>query len=57
MSFVSAPVTIQLPDGLTAEAYSQKAFSDALKIAGLYDESSKNRLTGSITIRLGERTL
>jgi hypothetical protein len=40
---------IQLPNGLTAEAYIQKAFSDELKIAGLYDESAKNRLTGSIT--------
>ena len=40
---------IQLPGGLTAEAYIQKAFSDELKIAGLYDESAKNRLTGTIT--------
>lgn len=40
---------IQLPGGLSAQGYIQKAFTDELKIAGLYDKSAKNRLTGSIT--------
>lgn len=40
---------IQLPGGLSAAGYIQKAFTDELKMAGLYDETAKNRLTGSIT--------
>lgn len=40
---------IQLPAGLTFEGYIQKAFSDELKVAGVYDDKAQVTLLGTIT--------
>jgi hypothetical protein len=40
---------IQLPGGMTFEGYLQKAFTDELKLAGLYDAQAPLTLTGRIT--------
>lgn len=39
---------IELPNGLTFEGYIQKAFTDELKVAGLYDDKSQVILQGVV---------
>lgn len=40
---------IRLPGGLSFEGYIQKAFSDELKVAGVYDDKSPVTLHGVVT--------
>jgi hypothetical protein len=39
---------VETPDEASYESYIQKAFTDELKLAGLYDESSNLKLQGKI---------
>lgn len=40
--------SIEIPDNTSFESYIQKAFTDELKLAGLYDEKSTTKLQGKI---------